>query len=387
MGRTMIWPAVAQRYLEAFSHARSDRKVAPRKAFAEWTLAVRPYELPPVNLSHIVRMSDDTGIFQHASFNVPNYSEGYCTDDNARAFILCTMMEEPRAKALGKDMDRLATSYLAFLAAAFNEDTNHFRNFMSYGREWLEEMGSEDSHARAVWAVGCGAGRSRNEGHQKLSEWLLKRGLPAVSNFSSPRAWAFALLGIHEYLKGKPGDKDMIAMCETLTEKLVRLWKSFATDDWPWFESIASYDNARLSQALILSGQYLHHPDASQIGISSLSWLASLQKTQAGHFRPIGSNGFYTKGGARADFDQQPVEAQAMVAACLAAFRRAGMSARTREAKRAFEWFLGRNDLGQTLYDPGSGGCRDGLHVDRVSENQGAESSLAFLLSLTEMRR
>ncbi len=386
MGRAMIWPAAAKRYLESFERARADRKAAPRKAFAGWTLAGRPYELPPFKLDHVVRMSDDTGIFQHATFNVPNFREGYCTDDNARAFILCTLMGDLSGDAPEKKLDRLATTYLAFLAAAFDEETGRFRNFMGFGRQWLEEAGSEDSHGRAVWAAGCGAARTRNEGHRKLSEHLLVRGVPAVAGFSSPRAWASALLGIHEFLESRPGHPEMTAAGKALTDMLLRLWSDFATDDWPWFESVAAYDNARLSQALIRSGRILREPEAIRIGLVSLSWLVSLQKTQAGHFRPIGSDGFYEKGGARADFDQQPVEAQAMISACLEAFRATGDAAWRREAKRAFEWFLGRNDLGLPLYDPGSGGCGDGLHPDRVNQNQGAESTLAFLLSLAEMR-
>jgi glycosyltransferase involved in cell wall biosynthesis len=385
VGREMIWPAVAQRYIETFQHARADRKVIPRTAFAEWTLSNRPYDLPPLRLDHIVRMSDGTGIFQHATFNVPNFREGYCTDDNARAFILCNLLGEISGRPPLENLDRLATIYLAFLSAALNYETNRFRNFMSHGRQWLEDLGSEDSHARALWALGTGAGRSRNEGHQKLSVQLFERGLPVVDSFSSPRAWAFALLGIHEYLRRFPRNPGMIDMCGMLTGKLVRLWKDSATDDWPWFEPIATYENARLSQALLLSGQWIPHPEALGIGIESLRCLVSLQKTQAGHFRPIGSNGFYERGGARADFDQQPVEALAMVSACLEAFHATHDASWSLEARRAFEWFLGRNDLGLPLYDPGSGGCSDGLHMDRINENQGAESTLAFHLALAEM--
>jgi hypothetical protein len=381
----MIWPAVAQRYIESFQRAGADRKAAPRKAFAEWTLASRPYDLPPLRLNHIVRMSDGTGIFQHAMFNVPNFHEGYCTDDNARALILCVLLDELGGRPPEEKLDRQATSYLAFLSAAMNQETHRFRNFMSHGRQWLEVAGSEDSHARALWALGTCAGRSRNEGHQRLSGQFFERGLPLVESFTSPRAWAFTLLGIHEYLRRFPGHPQVLAACRVLTGKLVALWNSHATDDWPWFEPIASYDNARLCQALLLSGQWLPHPEALEIGLKSLRWLASLQKTQAGHFRPIGSNGFYERGGARADFDQQPVEAQAMVSACLEAFRATQDEVWSREAKRAFEWFLGRNDLGVPLYDSSSGGCSDGLHQDRVSENQGAESTLAFHLSLAEM--
>lgn len=385
MGREMIWPAVARRYLESFQHARADRKATPRAAFAGWTLASRPYELPPARLDHIVRMSDGTGIFQHAIFNVPNFHEGYCTDDNARAFILCNLLDELANRPSTENLDPLSTSYLAFLFAAFNEKTGRFRNFMSHGRQWLEEAGSEDSHARALWALGTGAGRSRKEGHRRLSAQIFERGLLVVSSFNSPRAWAFTLLGIHEYLRRFDTNAEVKSVREVLTGKLVTLWKHCATDDWPWFEPCATYDNARISQALLLSGQWMPDREALDIGLKSLRWLASIQKTQAGHFRPIGSNGFYQRDGARADFDQQPVEAQAMVSACLEAFRATQDDSWSREARRAFEWFLGRNDLGLPLYDSGTGGCSDGLHDDRVNENQGAESSLAFHLSLAEM--
>lgn len=174
-------------------------------------------------------------------------------------------------------------------------------------------------------------------------------------------------------------------MRKRLTDKLVVLWKNCATENWPWFESSVTYENARLCQALILSGQWMPHAEALEIGLSSLRWLVSIQKTQAGHFRPVGSNGFYLRDGTRADFDQQPVEAQAMVSACLEAARATHDPEWRRVARWAFEWFLGRNDLGLAIYDSATGGCGDGLHADRVNENQGAESSLAFHLSLVEM--
>lgn len=385
LGREMIWPAVAKRYLESFEHARTDRKATPRTAFAGWTLASRPYDLPLRRLDHIVRMSDATGIFQHAIFNVPDFHHGYCTDDNARAFILCNLLDELGGKPPGKTLDSLATSYLAFLAAALNRDSGRFRNFMSHGRQWLEEMGSEDSHGRALWALGTGAARSRNGGRRRLSAQLFDRGLAIVESFTSPRAWAFTLLGIHEYLREFPDSAQAKAAREGLTCNLVKLWTNCATEDWPWFEPSVTYDNARLCQAMVLSGRWMPHPEALDIGLKSLRWLASIQTTQAGHLRPIGSNGFYVRDGARADFDQQPVEAQAMVSACLEAFRVTQDDAWSREARRAFEWLLGRNDLGLSLYDPSTGGCGDGLHSDRVNENQGAESSLAFHLSLAEM--
>ena len=386
MGREMIWPAVAERYLESFRHARADRKASSRTAFAGWTLASRPYDLPPLRLDHIVRMTDGTGIFQHAIFNVPNFHEGYCTDDNARAFILSALLDEVGGEHPAANLNHLASGYLAFLAAALDYKTGRFRNFMSHGRQWLEDAGSEDSHARALWALGVGVHRSRNEGHRHLCVQLFDRGLFAVKHFSSPRAWAFALIGVNEYLQEHPEKDEALAAREHHTAELVRLWNGFATEDWQWFETSVTYDNARISQALISNGAAMNDPAVQEIGFKSLRWLLSLQKTQAGNFRPIGSDGFYQKGGARADFDQQPVEAQAMVSACLEAFRVSQDFMWLAEARRAFEWFLGRNDLGLPIYDSKSGGCGDGLHADRVNENQGAESSLAFHLSLAEMK-
>ena len=387
MGREMIWPAVAGRYLESFQHACADRKVTPRATFAQWTVKNRPEALPPLRLDHIERMTDGTGIFQHAIFNVPNFHEGYCTDDNARAFILCNHLDELGDLPPSKDLGKLATSYLAFLAAALDYESGRFRNFMSHGRQWLEDAGSEDSHARALWATGTGAGRARDNGHRALSTQLFENGIPVMGTFTSPRAWTFSILGIHEYLRSHPDKPDIHAMREDLTGRLVALWHHCATENWPWFETSVTYDNARICQALILSGQSMPDSEALEIGLNSLSWLASIQTTQAGYFRPIGSNGFFQKDGARADFDQQPVEAQAMVSACCEAFRATRDPKWTGEAKRAFEWFLGRNDLGVPLYDFVTGGCSDGLHVERISENQGAESTLAFHLSLAEMNR
>lgn len=386
LGREMLWPAVAKCYIESFEHACSDRQTTPRVVFASWTLANRPQALPLARLDHIVRMSDGTGIFQHATYNVPDFDHGYCTDDNARAFILCNLLDEPGSNPSDDDIEGLATSYLAFLAAAMKQDTGRFRNFMSHGRHWLEEAGSEDSHGRALWALGTGSGRSRNAGRRRLSIKLFLQGLSAVESFTSPRAWAFTLLGIHEFLSARPENDQVCDAGEFFKERLIDLWMRCATEDWPWFEASVTYENARLCQALLQCGQRIPSSKALEIGLTSLNWLASLQTTRQGHFRPIGSNGFYVRGGNRAEFDQQPVEAQAMVSACLEAFRATEDTAWLREAKRAFDWFLGRNDLGLPLYDAATGGCGDGLHADRVNENQGAESSLAFHLALVEMK-
>lgn len=385
MGRRMIWPEVAKRYIETFREVCAERKPLPRRSFAEWTLHSRPQTLPPQKLDHVARMSDRTGILQHAIFNVPNFHEGYCTDDNARALILCNLMDEVGGQPPSESLNRLSTSYLAFLAAALDYETGRFRNFMSHGRQWLEKVGSEDSHGRALWAAGMGAGRSRDAGHRKLAAQLFNAALPVSTGLTSPRAWAFALLGIHEYLRHFPSTEEIDATRVDLTRKLIERWHETETEEWPWFEASVTYENARLCQALILSGQWMPDLEAVAIGIRALRWLASIQTTETGCFRPIGSNGFFERTGERAQFDQQPVEAQAMVSACLEAHRATRDADWLVEARRAFEWFVGRNDLRLSLYDFTTGGCSDGLHHDRISENQGAESTLAFHLALTEM--
>jgi glycosyltransferase involved in cell wall biosynthesis len=387
LGRGMIWSVVAKRHMESFERARASLSVPPRKAFAARTLDNRPYELPPLKLDHLLRMTDNTGIFQHAIFNVPNFAEGYCTDDNARAFILTLLLEETTSLATQLQFEHLASIYLAFLWHAFDQDTCRFRNFMSHQRHWLEREGSEDSHARALWAAGTALGRSKNEGHRNLCALLFQRGLPTVENFTSPRAWAFALIAIQEYLRAFSGDRSANQLRDVLTNRLVELFRTHSSDDWVWFEPVATYDNARLSQAMILSGYWTSRGDVVQIGLRSLRWLVEQQKADGGHFAPIGSNGFWTRGNECARFDQQPLEAYAMIAACVEAYSLTRDSAWQRAARRCFEWFLGRNDLGQSLYDSSTGGCRDALHHDRVNQNQGAESSLAFQLALAEMTR
>jgi glycosyltransferase involved in cell wall biosynthesis len=387
LGRGMIWPVVAQSYMESFRRARASLSVPARKAFAVRTLENRPYELPPLKLDHLFRMSDNTGIFQHAIFNVPNYAEGYCTDDNARAFILTLLLPEMTSRVPRPDLEQLASTYLAFLWDAFDKKSHRFRNFMSHKREWLEDVGSEDSHARALWAAGMALGRTKNDGHRNLCAQLFQQGLPAVEQFTSPRAWALVLLAIHEYLRTFSGDRVVNQMRELLTTRLLDHYNTNVTKDWHWFEPSATYDNAKLSHAMILSGYWTSRGDALEAGLKSLRWLVEAQKGAAGHFTPIGSNGFWLRGGECARFDQQPLEAHSMISATLEAYSLTRDEYWRRAARRCFELFLGRNDLGQSLYDSSTGGCRDALHQDRLSQNLGAESSLAFYLSLAEMTR
>ncbi len=385
LGREMIWPNVAQMYMHSFELARLERAPVSRKSLAIKTLDQKQRELPEIKLTHLSRMTDSTGVFQHAIFSVPNFSEGYCTDDNARAFILAMLLGELSNDA---ECDRdLASTSAAFLQYAFDPLSGRFHNHMSFDRRWLDERGSEDSHGRALWALGVGVGRSQLRNFQMMAGQLFARALPAFNEFSSPRAWAFGLLGIHEYLRRLSGDSQVNQVRETLTSRLMGLYDHHAHADWHWFEEELSYDNARLSHALIVNGRASGQQDVLERGLETLLWLTSQQTTEKGHLRPIGSNGFYHRGGARANFDQQPIEAQATVAACLAAHRATGDLHWYEKAQNAFDWFIGGNDLGLELYVPETGGCRDGLHIDRVNGNQGAESTLAFLLSLVEMRQ
>ncbi len=383
-GREMIWPVVARRYMESFEKARASLSV-PSVESSTARNDHGNYPLPPLKLDHLFKMSDHTGLFQHAIYNVPNYHEAYCTDDNARAFIFTVLMQKIGGPQ--PELDRLASTYLAFLWYAFDANTCRFRNFMSHERKWLELHGSEDSHARAMWAVGTALGRSQNEGHRQLCGLLFQRGLAPIGRFSSPRAWAFAIIAIHEYLRTFSGDRVVSQTRDMLTNMLADLFRANSTPEWQWFERIATYDNAKLSHSMILSGHWTSQPEILEIGLSSLRWLLAAQTAEGGHFAPIGCHGFWKRGGERARFDQQPLEAHAMISACLEAFAVTRDEFWRKAAQRCFEWFLGRNDLGLPLYDANSGGCRDALLQDHLNQNQGAESSLAFYLSYAEITR
>lgn len=384
LGREMIWSNTARLYMRSFEQARLEGSALSRKSFATKTLDQQPRVLPKLRLDHLLRMTDSTGLFQHALFAVPNFSEGYCTDDNARAFILTVLLDEMEEDP--GTVRALATTYAAFLSHAFDLKTRRFHNHMRFDRHWLDKERSEDSHARALWALGTGTGRSPYKSFQMMSGQVFALALPAVETFTSPRAWAFSLLGIHEYLQRLSGDSLASKMRDTLIERLMGLFDRSAKHDWPWFEKVLSYDNAKLAHALILSGHATGQAAVLERGLQTLRWLAEVQTAENGDFRPVGSNGFYQRGGPRAAFDQQPIEAQAMVSACLAAYRITEDAWWHEEAQRAFDWFLGWNDLGLELCSLHTGGCHDALHVDRINQNQGAESTLAFLLSLAEMR-
>jgi len=383
-GRAMAWGTVARRHVASLEHAANTHAERRRTVFRARTLAEGPIRLPELNLGHLRCLTDDTGLLQHASYVVPRYAEGYCLDDNARALMLVVALEQ----AGGVDrriLRALAVRYLAFVNHSFDPRSGRFRNFLTYERTWSEARGSEDSHARALWALGTVVGRASDPGRKSIGGDLFQAALPALARFSSPRSWAYALLGIDEYLQAFQGDTSVQAVREGLVTRLLELYGRIGSEDWPWFEDHVTYCNARLPQALVVSGSAMGRDEAVAAGTRALDWLFTEQRSAEGYFAPIGSDGFYRKGSEPARFDQQPVEACGMVSACIDVHRITGEVRWLARARTAFAWFLGQNQLHQSLYDPTTGGCRDGLHEERVNENQGAESTLSFLQALWDM--
>jgi len=385
--RDMVWSRVAQKYMKSFERIYNERLRNPRATFLARNTEKALDRLPPVNLDHLYRMTDDTGIVEHAVYVIPNYPEGYSTDDNARALIVAILLEEFGAGALKGAAD-LASRYLAFLWLAFDPVTKRFRNCLSYERQWQELDGSEDSHGRALWGLGTVLGRSKHAGWRGAAGRMFELAIPSAVEFKSPRACAFALLGLQEYLDSFPGDRAALGASDELALRLLNSYRANRSMDWKWFEKGLAYSNARLPQALIRAGMRASSEEMISAGLEALDWLVSIQRCEVkGHFVPIGSQGFYSQMTEKARFDQQPIEACAVVAACLQAYRATGKGRWRKEAWSAFNWFLGDNDLQIALYDPTTGGCRDGLHPDRANENQGAESTLSFLMALLEMRK
>ena len=378
-GERMVWPYVGELYSSLFSRVLSDSvNVLKHVRSIQPELPMSRTEIPPVDFQHVRRMTDDTGILQHAIHDVPLRAEGYCTDDNARALLLAV---RAAGNPTHSTLNDLSHRYLGFLHHAFNAETGRFRNFAGYDRRWLDDGGSEDSHARAVWALGAASRQAPTSGERALSTQLFFSALPAVEGFSSPRAWAFVLLGLREHLSEFEGDGLARQMQESLSHKLMFSYRRYSKPGWQWFEDVLAYDNARLAEALLSSGTMLGNPASRDVALEALEWLVEQQTGSDGNFLPIGSNGFYRRTGLRAFFDQQPVEAWAMIDACWAAYEATGLRKWCDEATQIFKWFLGANTLRQPLYSTDTGGCFDGLHPDRVNQNQGAESTLSYQLA------
>ena len=380
-GREMTWEKVVIAYEKNFSEVRLKRLnlngYNPARLRKEMAADARG--LPEIKLDQIFRLSDQNGIFQHARYCFPNFTDGYCTDDNARALAL-TMELRPYFPT---ETDQLTDSYIAFINHAFIEKTNGFHNFMSYERTWLDTSCSEDCHGRTLWALGSVIAGKSNLQVQQWALDLFEKALPNVKDLTSPRAWAYSLLGINKYLEFFSGDQFVARHALLLEAKMMDIFKRASSENWLWFEKVLSYDNARLCEAMLVSKQ----EECRNVGLTTLQWLKKIQTAEEGYFQPIGSNGFYRMNGERAYFDQQPIEASAMVSACISAHQLTHSQKWVDEARTAFDWFLGKNVAGIPMYNPTSGGCYDGLHVDRANLNQGAESTIVFLAALTKMKK
>jgi glycosyltransferase involved in cell wall biosynthesis len=384
-GEKMLWPAVAQSYLESFQRARDDSTNQMRQILQKpASLNLSPRAMPDLKLDHLYDLSDDTGILQHATFTVPNRAEGYCVDDNARALLLTAFLESE--SPLDPGIKLLQSRYLSFVMDAYNPEKARFKNFLTYAREWLEEVGSEDSHGRSLWALGAMANRCRDKGRREVSKQLFERAAPTLLETTSPRTWAYGIIACEEYLSGFPHEYSIQQLKQSLACRLWRQYEINQSAEWPWFEQSLSYANARLCQSLILAGDALGKQHFLKVGLDSLQWLMSHQTGPQGVFAPIGSDCCFHRGQEKSQYDQQPVETAGAVSACLSAYKATQNPHWITEANRAFRWFLGENMLGKSVYDRSTGGCYDGLHPKRVNRNQGAESTLSFLCALVELR-
>jgi glycosyltransferase involved in cell wall biosynthesis len=382
--RSMTWERAAERYMTTFENARQRHRLKVITRAVPDAIALRGSAVPDMQLEHFLSMCDDTGLFQHAVHSVPDRGHGYCVDDNARALLLACALNESGEHPLS---EVLTARFAAFVQHAWNPDTRRFRNFMGFNRSWLEDKGSEDSHGRTLWALGECARKDASPSRRRWAAALFTQALPTVESFRSPRAWAFTLLGLDAYCAAVSDDRYAREVRHSLADSLISILALVETPDWKWFEEGLAYDNARLPQALLVTGLATQTPTYVDGGLRTLSWLMTQQTTSIGHFRPVGTGGFGELRKPPHTFDQQPLEATATIAACLAACRADNDAGWKTIATRVFSWFLGSNDLSVALADPETGSCRDGLHPDRANENCGGESVVSYLLALAEIRQ
>ncbi len=374
-GQDMTWSSVARKYMATMHGA-----LAPRLRGSKSTMPLVP------NLSHICKISDDRGIFQHACYDVPNYNEGYCVDDNARALLLMSELRQ-HSPILVDNVDSMLSRYIAFVHHAYNPKTKRFRNFMSHSREWLEDAGSDDSHGRSLWALGIVASNCKGTGAGDLAKELFEVAIVDALEFTGPRTWAFILLGISGYLKAYPSTLYIYEIESKLVERLYSCYLQNCSRDWKWFEEYLTYGNARIPQAMMLASSQLRRKDMMLVALDSLNWLTNQQISSHGLFEPIGSDRVFHRGEVKPIYDQQPLEASGTVSACLTAYELTGDVNWLGKAEHAFEWFFGNNHLNAVVYNPLNGGCFDGLHKERVNLNQGAESTLEFWMAWSDLHR
>ena len=325
----------------------------------------------------VVRLTDDTGIVQHSILAVPDRNHGYCIDDNARALMLMAL--QPAMDEV--ERNRLSLTYAAFIQHAWNPTVGRFRNFMGFDRRWMEDVGSEDSNGRTLWALGVTAARHPDPDMARWAERLYDTVAADMLGLTSPRALAFLMLGALQRLEVSVDHDASLRLLREHGATLLSLVHATRRPDWRWFEVMLAYDNARLPEALIRAGARLGDRVMTAAGLETLEWIGAKQRTEAGHFRPVGTESFGLAHAEPALFDQQPLDAWAMIDACAAAAEVDPAPLWSAMAERAYRWFLGDNDLGRSMLSPASGECFDGLNPQGVNLNHGAESVLAWHLA------
>jgi glycosyltransferase involved in cell wall biosynthesis len=369
-GRTMIWPRVAESAMDVMTASVAARPLRLPSAHASAKV------LPP-DISAVERMSDSTGMLQHSIFSVPDRRHGYCIDDNARALMLMSAVDDldPVVR------DKWMTIYAGFVQYAWNPEARRFRNFMNYDRTWCEEMGSEDSNGRTLWALGVTARDAHEPKHRDWATAMFDVTASVALELESPRAQSFAMLGAAAMLQASPGHELALQILRRFPDEHLALLDAARRPEWKWFEIVLAYDNARLPEGLIRAGIALDRPDLIACGVETLDWIISKQTAPAGHFRAVGSESFGRVYAEPLPFDQQPLEALATVEACKAAHDATGDDRWIEQATHAYNWFLGVNDLDLPLATQRDGGCFDGLMPTGLNRNQGAESILALQMA------
>jgi glycosyltransferase involved in cell wall biosynthesis len=371
-GSKITWPKIGEKYL-----ALADSILTkPRDAVKKKETIIDPLLLPPFSLAHIRRLTDDTGIIQHAKFGIPNLKEGYCLDDNARALLMVLMAYRQKNDPLALELSPI---YISFIHYMQNKDGT-FRNFLSFNRNFLDEVGSEDCFGRTIWALGYLLGNAPNDAYYQTGKHVFFDAAPNFENLKSIRSIANTMIGISYYLKSNPSDDEMKERLRNFATKLVKYYEENSTSDWKWFESLLAYDNGILPLALLHAAEILHDDKFKAAGIDTMNFLTDITMKD-GYLSIIGNKKWYEKDGERSLFAQQPVDAMAMVLMYQQAFHLTKDKEYLKKLYTSFMWFLGENDLRLSLYDFETKGCCDGFENDGVNRNQGAESSLAYLIS------
>ncbi|XAL98849.1 hypothetical protein OT109_14820 [Phycisphaeraceae bacterium D3-23] len=350
---------------------------------------------PAIDIRQMLTLTDDTGIFQHARLALPDPNHGYCVDDNARALIIAVRLRPDEHPAGTPGVEALINRYLTFVAYAIDPETHRVRNFMGYERRWLEPVGSNDAQGRALWSLAVTASEAPLAHQRALAGKAFLEALPTTHALDSLRTWAFLTLALDAWTRTPMGQDDTVTQQRLAhhVDQLTRAYQAYQVPDWPWWEPTVTYDNARLPLAMLRAGQLLRRDEYTAIGLASLTWLMHIQThPDTGHLRIIGNDGWYSRSTGAAPtpparFDQQPLEAAALIDACAAAYDATQDRAWLAHAERCLGWFHGQNDLAIPLIHPETGGCQDGLTPTAVNQNQGAESVLSYVMSCQTMRR